>query len=179
VAIAVAYPLAVYFLLDRGALRLAGLVLLAVVTLRLLLPGGAGVQGLAILALGGAFAAGIAVTASEALARLYPVAVSAALLAAFGATLRWPPSMVECIARASGAELDAGGVRYTHNVTVAWCAFFLFNGGVALATALYGSREAWALYNGLVSYVLAGALYVGERLIRPMRQRRVGRAGMG
>src|SRR5208337_3392697 len=102
---------------------------------------------------------------SEMLARLYPVAVSSVMLAAFALTLVRPPSMVERIARASGAALDIAGVRYTRNVTIVWCVFFAANGCVALATALAGSRQAWALYNGLLSYLLAGALLAGERLV--------------
>jgi len=166
-----AYPLAVYVLVERGGLRLAGLVLLAAVALRALSPGAVQGPALAALGMGAAFAAGITLGGSEVLARLYPVAVSAALLAAFGATLLRPPSMVERIARAGGGELDAAAVRYTRTLTAVWCGFFFLNGCVALGTALLGSREAWTLYNGLVSYLLVGALLAGERIVRPTLRR--------
>lgn len=167
-----AYPFIVYLLMDRGELRVAGLALLGVLVIRWLAPGGARQQTVAALATGVAFAAAIALTNSETLARLYPVAVSATLLAAFGATLLRPPSMIERIARATGPALDERGVRYTRVVTVIWCGFFVANGAVALATALVGSRATWALYNGLVSYLLAGALLVGERVVREFWRRR-------
>ena len=166
VVLLAAYPFTVYFLMDRGDIRVAGLVLLAAIAIRLLLPGAPRLQALAALLVGAAFAAAIALTNNETLARLYPVGVSVAMLAAFGLTLLRPPSMIERIARAAGAPLDAAGVRYTRGVTIVWCAFFTANGCVALATALFGSREAWALYNGLLSYVLAGAILAGERLVR-------------
>ena len=128
------------------------------------------------LATGTVFAAAIVATNSELLARLYPVGVSVTMLAVFGWTLLRPPSMVERIARATGVVLDEAGVRYTRTVTIVWCAFFIANGTVALATALAGSREAWALYNGLLSYLLAGAILVGERVVREVVRRRAARA---
>jgi uncharacterized membrane protein len=173
VLLAAAYPVAVYFLLDRGDVRLAGLLLIAVLVARLFLPASRRGEALALLAVGALFATGLTFTGSELMARLWPVAVSAAMLAAFAATLARPPSMIERIARATGADLDAPGVRYTRTVTVIWCGFFVANGALAFATAIYASREWWVLYNGLISYLIAGGLLVGERLIRPHVQRRL------
>ncbi len=173
VLLAAAYPVAVYFLLDRGAVRLAGLLLIAVLAARLFVPAARRGEALALLAVGALFAATLTITGSELMARLWPVAVSAVMLAAFAATLVRPPSMIERIARATGAELDAAGVQYTRTVTVIWCGFFVANGVLALGTALYASREWWVLYNGFISYLLAGALLAGERLIRPHVQRRL------
>jgi uncharacterized membrane protein len=175
VALLAAYPFGVYFLMGRGNIRVAGLALLVVLAIRFLTPGAPRMQALAALVTGTVFAAAIVATNSETLARLYPVGVSATMLAAFGWTLLRPPSMVERIARASGAVLDAAGVRYTRAVTSIWCAFFVVNGAVALATALTGSREAWALYNGLLSYLIAGALLLGERVVRELLRRRAAR----
>ena len=36
-----------------------------------------------------------------------------------------------------------------------------------LWTALAASDATWALYNGLIAYLLIGALVLGERLLRP------------
>lgn len=167
-----AYPLAVYFLLDHGDVRLAGLAFLLVLAMRFLTPGSTQLQVSAALGAGALFATAITLTNSEILARLYPVAVSGVLLVAFGVTLVRPPSMIERIARATGVALNEPDMRYTRTVTVVWCGFFLLNGGIALVTALATSREVWALYNGLVSYLIAGAILAGERLIRPVFQRR-------
>jgi uncharacterized membrane protein len=57
-------------------------------------------------------------------------------------------------------------VRYTRTITLVWCAFFALNGALAIYTALLTSREAWALYNGFIAYLLMGALIAGERLTR-------------
>lgn len=172
IVLTLAYPLAIYLFIDHGGIRWAGLALMIALAVRFLLPGGPRPGLLALIGLGMAFAGAIVFTQSELLARLYPVAVSAAMLLVFGVTLLSPPSMVERIARAAGSELDAAGELYTLNVTRLWCGFFLINGCLAAATALFGSRELWALYNGLLSYVAAGILFGGERLVRPLYQRR-------
>ena len=44
--------------------------------------------------------------------------------------------------------------------------------GVAVGLAVMGSPEAWALYNGLVSYLIAGSIFLGERLVREWVLRR-------
>jgi uncharacterized membrane protein len=111
---------------------------------------------------------GLAVLAtnSETLLRLYPASISVSMLILFAATLVYPPTMIERFARLQERELSPQGVRYTRRVTEAWCAFFAINGAIAVYTAAFASREAWTLYNGLVAYLLMGALFVGERLLR-------------
>lgn len=111
---------------------------------------------------------GLAVVAanSETLLRLYPASISASMLVLFGSTLLHPPTMIERFARLSGPDLPPAAVRYTRRVTEVWCLFFVFNGAIAAYTALAASREAWALYNGVIAYVLMGALVVGERAVR-------------
>jgi uncharacterized membrane protein len=98
--------------------------------------------------------------------KLYPVLVNAALLAVFGLSLLRGPSFVERLARLTEPNLDAHGVAYTRRVTQVWCGFFVLNGSIALASAVWGSERQWALYNGLISYVLMGALMGGEWLLR-------------
>ncbi len=74
--------------------------------------------------------------------------------------------MIERFARISDPDLDAHGIVYTRVVTCVWMAFFVFNGSIALWTALHGSWMLWGVYNGGISYVLAGTLMAGEYIIR-------------
>jgi uncharacterized membrane protein len=108
----------------------------------------------------------VLVTNSETLLLLYPSAISASMLIVFGVTLLHPPTMVERFARLTEPELSPASVRYTRHVTQVWCAFFIGNGALAAYTAAFASREAWALYNGLIAYLLMGTLFAGERLVR-------------
>jgi len=88
--------------------------------------------------------------------------VNLGLLVAFGATLAHGPSMIEKFARMSNPELGEHAVRYTRRVTQMWCVFFTLNGAFSAYTALFWTRAAWSLYNGLIAYVLIGVLLVGE-----------------
>ncbi|MCY1077398.1 hypothetical protein [Archangium lansingense] len=98
--------------------------------------------------------------------KLYPVLVNTVLLAVFATSLAYPPSVIERLARLREPELPASGVTYTRRVTQVWCGFFVLNGGIALFTAIGASDETWALYNGLISYVLMGVLFAVEWVVR-------------
>lgn len=98
--------------------------------------------------------------------KLYPVLVNAAFLAAFAYSLASPPSMVERLARMTEPDLPPQAVAYTRVVTQVWCVFFVINGSIALGTALWASPAVWSLYTGVISYVLMGALFGGEYLVR-------------
>lgn len=109
---------------------------------------------------------------SEEPALLYPVAVNALMLGVFGASLLSKRTVVERLARMRHPDLPPEGVRWCRGVTLAWCAFFVGNGLTALATVLSGDRNLWALWNGLVSYVLIGVMFAGELLLRTLVERR-------
>lgn len=98
--------------------------------------------------------------------QLYPVLVNAVLLVVFGSSLVFPPTVIERLARLREPDLPEAGVRYTRKVTWLWCGFFACNGGIALGTALWASPAVWALYNGVIAYLLMGLLFAGEWLVR-------------
>jgi len=98
--------------------------------------------------------------------KLYPVMVNGLLLVVFAASLWFPPTVVERIARFHHPELPQEAVKYTRRVTQIWCLFFLGNGLIALWTAVQQSARAWFWYNGVIAYLLIGTLFAGEWLIR-------------
>lgn len=102
----------------------------------------------------------------EELLRSYPALISIGMLILFAVTLKYPPSMIEMIARAQDPQLPTAGIAYTRKVTWLWCGFFALNGSIALYSALYGSRAFWVLYNGVISYIFMGLLLAGEWLWR-------------
>jgi uncharacterized membrane protein len=165
--LAVAYPFAVYFGLDAFEPRHLAFVLVLAALGRV---AGArryfGRADVAIVIATALLAGAIAWSNSELMLRFYPVVISLGLLAAFAQTLLRPPSMIERFARLAEPDLGAAGVAYTRRVTQAWCVFFAANGAIALYTAVAASRETWLLYNGFISYLLVGAMYGGEWLIR-------------
>ncbi len=102
----------------------------------------------------------------EELLRSYPALISIGMLILFAVTLKYPPSMIEMIARVQDPQLPTAAIAYTRKVTWLWCGFFALNGSIALYSALYGSRAFWVLYNGVISYIFMGLLLAGEWLWR-------------
>jgi len=98
--------------------------------------------------------------------KMYPVAVNASLLAIFGSSLRYPPSVAERIARIRVPDLPPPVVAYTRKVTWAWCVFFVANGLAALWTATRWTVQAWFYYNGIIAYLLVAVMFAGEWLVR-------------
>lgn len=105
--------------------------------------------------------------------RLYPALVNGLMLLVFGWSLFSPPSLIERLARLQHPDLPPEGVIYTRRVTQVWCGFFIINGVLALATALWASMEVWSLYNGLIAYLLMGILFAAEYLVRIRTQKHV------
>ena len=170
VALKLAYPLMFFAAWRYDMTRYLGVALLALLWLQRWIGAGsvsAMLRRLTTLDWGVAVAlscacAAIALTGSELLLRLYPTLVNAGLLAAFAATLNGGPTMIEKFARLRHPELSARQVQHTRRMTQVWCAFFAANGAVSAYLAWCGARAVWALYNGVVSYLIVGALIGGE-----------------
>jgi len=167
----VAYPLVVYIALEYVDAKYLGVALLVVLLLRHRnrargLTGGLGPVGGVVVGVMVLFAAGVWWRNDEILLRMYPALLNLSGLALFGYTLRHPPSMIERFARLQQDPLPPFAVPYTRRVTWVWCGFFLMNSFIAGYTALFTSREVWALYNGLIAYGLMGILFLGEWLVR-------------
>jgi uncharacterized membrane protein len=164
VALSLAYPLAVYALLGRFEPRW----LAPLPCLLALLRAFATRERVWLWIAACTGALGIWAFLSNAAMPLkpYPVLVNGALLLLFALSLRFGPPVVERLARLREPQLPPTAVAYTRRVTQVWCGFFVCNGGMALATALWASERVWAFYNGLFSYVLMGALFAGEWLLR-------------
>lgn len=167
----VAYPLVVYFGLARFEPRWLALLLVGIALLRAAVSR----SPMWLAAAGGAAVLAVVAFSANALLplKLYPVLVNAVLAVVFAVSLRWPPTAIERLARLRDPQLPARAVRYTRKVTWVWLGFFVVNGAIALGTALWASEATWALYNGLIAYVLIGLLFGVEWLVR----QRVRRAG--
>ena len=166
-AIVVAYPIIVYFGVQYFDTRLIALTLIFLALGRLLLVKGLGLPHSNLIA-AALLLVGISTVAanSPVLLQYYPVCLSALLFAVFLTSLFRPPSIVEQIARLKAPNLPEAGVSYTRKVTMIWCGFFAFNGSMALYTILNTNIDLWAIYNGLISYILMGLLFALEYLVR-------------
>ncbi|PKU24591.1 hypothetical protein [Telmatospirillum siberiense] len=107
-------------------------------------------------------------------ARAYPVLVSLSVAGVFAVSMRHPPTVIERFARMTEPDLPPEGVAYTRKLTVVWIVFLVANAGISAATALCGSLALWTLWNGLLSYLAMGSLFLGELLVRRMVRGRAG-----
>jgi uncharacterized membrane protein len=173
-AAGVVYPFLVYFAGERVpasafVVLAIGLVLLRAPSLRAL----AGPRA-AVIAVVVAVAAFISLAAfrADTAVLAYPVLMSLLVATAFGASLLYPPTLVERFARLRDPEPPPEAVPYMRKVTLVWFVFLLINAALSALTAAFGDLAIWTLYNGLLSYLLMGLLFAGEWLIRRRHRRR-------
>lgn len=178
IAATLAYPLAIYLGLQYLHPRILAICIGGLLVARVLLSGRirsseilrllpVALPILVILVLAGIFEDG----------RYFlfvPALISFAILFGFARSLRpgHGPPMIEVFARLQVGELPADELPYCRRVTYVWCYFLLANAFAALAFAAFASVAAWAIYTGLVAYVLMGALFAGEYVYRAWRFRR-------
>jgi uncharacterized membrane protein len=171
VALALGYPLGIYFALVWFEPRWVALAVAALILLRWrgrALGMFAGLSWLSHAVIAGSLllSLGALVSNDETLLRLYPAGVSLALLAVFALSLRSEQSLIERMARLSHAVLPDEAVRWCRRWTEIWCAFFAVNASISIWSALGASREVWAVYNGFIAYLAMGTLLASEWLLR-------------
>ena len=163
-AVRLAYPVVVYLALGHVSPRWIALLLVALALARAWVTRESFWLGAAALA---------AVLASASFLgdrwgplKLYPALVNLVMLGLFAMSLWRGPTVVERLARMRETNFPPAAIAYTRRVTQVWCGFFVVNGLIAVATALWASAAVWALYNGLLSYAAMGLLMGGEWLVR-------------
>jgi uncharacterized membrane protein len=165
IALSLGYPALIYFGRGRIPASVLAVVLLLLIWMRRTLA--FGVRRNAWLTVGGVVLAAAALGTDHPLPlKLYPVVVNAVLLGVFTLSLRYPPTIVERLARLGYPDLSERAVAYIRRVTVAWSIFFAVNALIALWTAVWASDQVWFYYNGVIAYVLAGLMFAGEWVIR-------------
>jgi uncharacterized membrane protein len=173
-AVAVAYPLIVYFGLTRGSTRFAAWLLLALSLGHTLLRS----FQLRRLAWQSALPIPLCVAALLQDERRYmlllPVLINAGLFSVFFGSLRSSMPVVERFARMQVSDLTEAERGYCRSVTKLWSAFFVCNGATAALLAARASLDLWTLYTGLISYILIGLLGAGEYTVRKYRFGRFG-----
>ncbi|MDD1621225.1 MAG: hypothetical protein LUQ11_07070 [Methylococcaceae bacterium] len=87
----------------------------------------------------------------------------------FGHTLWSPPSLCERLVRLQYPDFQPGIAEYLREVTWAWTLFFAVNVVVCAVLPAMAGQQAWAVYTGLVVYLLMGLLGVGEWFYRHKR----------
>jgi len=104
-------------------------------------------------------------------AKAMPVLIQLMLMFVFGRTLlkNHGPSFIERFVRLEFPQFPPGVSDYLARLTLIWTVFFAFNAVFCSVLALWASDQWWALYNGLIIYLLIGLLMIGEYIYRHVR----------
>ncbi len=177
VVLGVAYPVLIFFSLSWFEPRVVAFVVLGLAGVRLLVARSSATMAFVREVWLPAVAVGVValVTAiwNDPMGLLLaPTLINLALLLTFGSSLWGERPIVERFARLQAADLSLAEVHYCRSVTKVWCGFFVANGATALVLALMRDIERWALFTGLISYILIGTLFAAEYLYRHWRFRR-------
>jgi uncharacterized membrane protein len=173
IAIGVAYPFLVYFGLRTMPPGFVALVLVALLAARVVLGSKKGGHDSLPYLIAVVVVVILAARSPLVGLKAYPVLVSVAFAVVFAYSLRWPPTIVQRIARFGQPDLPLEVNSYLRKVTIAWLIFFIVNAAISAATAASGNLRLWTLYNGLISYLAMGVMFAGEFLIRQLVRRRL------
>jgi len=173
--VSIAYPLIVYFGIQSLAPGFFAVLLAAIAVAKFLSSTGRSETiSIVLLVLGIGYSIALAALNSELMLRLYPVVMSWTFAGLFAFSLREDESLIERFARLSGKVITHNAKRYTRVLSGLWALLLLINGCVALYLSLFAPLSAWALYCGLISYLVMGAFFVAELLYRPLYIRKYG-----
>ena len=166
--VGVTYPFVVYFGLQVFSPLAIALSLLLFLSFRVVLQWREKKEKIHLisLALTISIVAGLVLIDVLMAVKSYPIALCLSLAAVFGYSLIYPPTIIERFAKMVEPNLNENGILYTRNVTITWIAFFILNSGISLWTALYENIETWALYNGFLSYIFMGCIFMIEFIVR-------------
>jgi uncharacterized membrane protein len=89
-------------------------------------------------------------------------------------SLRGTP-LIEHFARMVKPELGAGELAHCRLWTKIWGVYLLVLAAIGLGLARWASLAVWTVYVGVIAYVLVGALFAVEYVIRKIRFRDYGR----
>lgn len=120
------------------------------------------------------------ITGKQIFLRLYSVVISITFLFVFGSTLFFEPNIIFRFATLADKSIKGSSYEnqvkaYCKKVTIIWCCFFILNGTASVCTAfaekLFNVSEEkassiWSIYNGGISYVLMGVLFIVEFIVR-------------
>lgn len=104
-------------------------------------------------------------------AKVLPVLIQLMLMIYFGRTLLKGkgPSFIESFVLLEFPQSPPSMRVYFRQLTILWTGFFAFNAAMCVALAVWGNDKWWALFNGVIIYLMIGVLVTGEYVYRHFR----------
>ncbi|WP_428356314.1 hypothetical protein [Methyloprofundus sp.] len=111
----------------------------------------------------------------DVMAKLIPIIIQLSLMLFFGKTLLRDkgPSLVERFAQLEFPVMPPVLSRYCRHLTIMWTGFFAFNIVTCIFLALFASVEWWAIFTGVLIFMLTAMLMIAEYIWRFFLFRRI------
>lgn len=111
------------------------------------------------------------ITNSALFLKFYPIALCLTFLFVFAVSLFSPPCIIFRFASMQDKGIPDKATRllveeYCRRVTLVWCAFFILNSLAAFWTAFFADERVWSIYNGGISYIIMGLIFIIEFIAR-------------
>lgn len=103
--------------------------------------------------------------------KFYPVMMNLLFFSIFFVSCFTKETVIQKIAKKIEGSLNERLKIYTRNITYIWVIFLFFNLLISIYS-LFSSDNFWMIYNGCISYLLMGTLFVVEYIIRLLFKRK-------
>ncbi len=97
--------------------------------------------------------------------KFYPPIVNFCLFMIFFSSIFQEKTIIQKAALIMEPDANEAVMNYTRKLTYIWAVFTFFNFLVSVVT-IFLSEKIWAVYNGCVSYILAGSIFIVEYIVR-------------
>lgn len=97
--------------------------------------------------------------------KYYPVVVDFLFFLVFFSSIFQKETVIQKMAKAMEPDIKPKALEYTKNLTYIWSVFMFLNTFIALVT-VFMPKRIWIIYNGFISYMLVGMIFVIEYIVR-------------
>lgn len=106
--------------------------------------------------------------------KFYPPIVNFSLFLIFFTSIFQEKTVIQKMALLMEPDADEAVMDYTRKVTYVWAVFTFLN-FIVSAITVFASEKIWAVYNGCISYILVGLVFIIEYIVRGIFKRKHGK----
>lgn len=106
--------------------------------------------------------------------KFYPPVVNFCLFLIFFTSIFQEKTVIQKMVLLMEPDAGEAVMNYTRKLTYIWAIFTFLNFLVSFVT-VFASEKIWAVYNGCISYVLVGLVFIIEYCVRIVFKRKYGK----
>ena len=103
--------------------------------------------------------------------KFYPPICNFIVFIIFSSSLFHKETIIQIFARKFGDKLEKPAWLYTRKLTYIWCIFMFVNLLISVWT-IFLPDKIWIIYNGCISYILIGLIFIIEYIVRIILRKR-------